>query len=139
MPRSTPLPRLLFGGGGGGGSVNTGFRLGLLSIVRTTGHARAEMLNVSTRSICLLRKGNRTFPSHFPLLVDSQISEITAAQIPSPRVAALQLAERGRGGKKKKVKIRSLQTATTFVCSVILWESPNATALSPHLSRNIEL
>lgn len=120
-----------------GGSVNTGFRLGLLSIVRTTGHARAEMLNVSTRSICLLRKGNGTFPSHFPLLVDSQISEITAVQIPSPRAAALQLA--GRGGGKKKVKIRSLQTATTFVCSVILWESPNATALSPHLSRNIEL
>lgn len=58
--RSTSLPRLLFGGC----SVNTGFRLGLLSVVRTTGHARAEMLNVSTRSICLLRKGNRTFPSH---------------------------------------------------------------------------
>lgn len=48
-----------------GGSVNTGFRLGLLSVVRTTGHAHAEMLNVSTRSICLLRKGNRTFPSLF--------------------------------------------------------------------------
>lgn len=100
--RSTSLPRLLFWGG----SVNTGFRHGMLSIVRTTGHACAEMLNVSTKSICLLRKGNRTFPSHFPLLVDSQISQIIAVQIPSRRVLALQLAVRGGGGKKKK-KLKS--------------------------------
>lgn len=102
MLRSTSLPRLLFFWGGG--SVNTGFRLGMLSIVRTTGHACAEMLNVSTKSICLLRKGNRTFPSHFPLLVDSQISQIIAVQIPSRRVLALQLAVRGREGGARGVK-----------------------------------
>lgn len=110
----------------------------MLSIVRTTGHACAEMLNVSTKSICLLRKGNSTFPSHFAVLVDSQISEIIAVKNPSQRVLAVQLAARG-GGEGGEVKIRSLRSVTTFVCSVILWESPNATALSLHLSRNIEL
>lgn len=108
MLRSTSLPRLLFwGGGGGGGSVNTGFGLGRLSIVRTTGHACAEMLNVSTKSICLLRKGNRTFLSRFPLLVDSQISQIIAVQIPSRRVLALQSAARGERGEGWKKKLKS--------------------------------
>lgn len=61
---STSLPRLLFWG-----SVNTGFRLGLVSVVRTTGHASIKMLNVSIKSICLLSSKNRRFPSFFFLLI----------------------------------------------------------------------
>lgn len=117
-----------------GGSVNTGFRLGLLSIVRTTGHVRAEMLNVSARSISLLRKGNRTFPSNFFVAGCFTIT-IDYCSTNSFLMCSSFVAER----RKKKVKIRSLQSVTTFVCSVILWESPNATVLSLHLSRNIEL
>lgn len=83
-----------------GGSVNTGFRVGLLSVVGTTGHACAEMLNVSTRSICLLRKRNGTFPSLFFFQVDSQLWEMIAVQIPSWCLVASQLAER----RKKKLK-----------------------------------
>lgn len=101
------------------------------------------MLNVSTRSICLLRKGNRTFPSHFFSFffpVDSQLCEIIALRIPSFLMCRSFAVGWEEGGKKtKKVEIRSLQSATTFVCSVILWESPNATVLSLHLSRDIEL
>lgn len=95
------------------------------------------MLNVSTRSICLLRKGNRTFFFLF-FLVDSQLCEIIALQIPSFLMCS-SFSVGWEEGKKKKVEIRSLQSATTFVCSVILWESPNATVLSLHLSRDIEL
>lgn len=60
---STSLPRLLFWG-----SVNTGFRLGLLSVVRTIGHPSTKMLNVSIKSICLLRQ-KRSWYSFFFLLI----------------------------------------------------------------------
>lgn len=114
---STSLPRLLFWG-----SVNTGFRLGLLSVVRTTGHASIKMLNVSIKSICLLREKNRRFPSlFFFLLVDSQILRIifclTAVQIParSSHAAAACLGKK-KINKKNTSLIRSLQSVTTNFC-----------------------
>lgn len=137
---STSLPRLLFWG-----SVNTGFRLGLLSVVRTTGHACIKMLNVRIKSICLLRNKNRRYPSFFcffSLLVDSQILWISVYLIAGTDFYLL-FSHFLPGEKKKKKKslnqVISIRDNQIFVCSLILWENLNATALSLHLSCNIEL